>query len=108
MTPAMIGMLIALVALIAMSAFCSATETAYTSFSEMRMRRYAKKRRTARIALQLSERYNRVLTTLLIGNNIVNVTTSTVATLLFVGLFGEDLGAVLSTVIVTIVVLIFG
>lgn len=108
MTPAMIGMLIALVVLIAMSAFCSATETAYTSFSEMRMRRYAKKRRTARIALQLSERYNRVLTTLLIGNNIVNVTTSTVATLLFVGLFGEDLGAVLSTVIVTIVVLIFG
>ena len=108
MTPAMVGMLIALVILVAFSAFFSATETAYTSFSEIRMRRFAKKKHTARIALSLSESYNRVLTTLLIGNNIVNVTASTVATLLFVGLWGEDLGAVLSTVIVTVVVLIFG
>ena len=108
MSPETIAMLIALVILVALSGFFSATETAYTGFSEMRMRRFAKKRRTARIALKLSENFNRVLTTLLIGNNIVNITASTIATLLFVGWYGEDLGAVLSTVIVTVVVLIFG
>ena len=108
MTSEMVGMIIALVILVAFSAFFSATETAYTGFSEMRMRRFAKTKRTARIALKLSKNYNRILTTLLIGNNIVNITASTVATLLFVGIWGEDLGAVLSTVIVTVVVLIFG
>lgn len=108
MTSEMVVMIIALVILVAFSAFFSATETAYTGFSEMRMRRFAKTKRTARIALKLSKNYNRILTTLLIGNNIVNITASTVATLLFVGIWGEDLGAVLSTVIVTVVVLIFG
>lgn len=99
---------IALVILCIFSAFFSATETAYTSFSAVRMRRFAQKKCTARIALKLSEDYNRVLTTLLIGNNIVNITASTIGTILFVGLLGEGLGATVSTIVITVVVLIFG
>ena len=47
------------------------------------------------------------LTTILIGNNIVNIMVASIGTLLFVGLYG-DIGATISTVVVTIVVLIFG
>ena len=103
-----IGLLIALVVLLVFSAFFSATETAYTSFSAVRMRRYAQKKRTARLALRLSGNYNRILTTLLIGNNIVNLTASTLGTLLFVSLLGESVGAVVSTAVITVAVLIFG
>ena len=93
------GLVIALVVLVIFSGFFSATETAYTSFSSVRMRRFAQKKRSARLALRLSEDYNRVLTTLLIGNNIVNLTASTIGTLLFVSLLGEGLGATVSTVL---------
>ncbi len=102
------GLIIALAVLVVFSGFFSATETAYTSFSSVRMRRFAQKKHTARIALKLGEDYNRILTTLLIGNNIVNITASTLGTLLFVSLLGESLGATVSTIVITVVVLIFG
>lgn len=98
----------ALVVLVIFSAFFSATETAYTSFSTVRMRRYAQKKRTARLALKLSEDYNKILTTLLIGNNIVNIAASTIGTLIFISLLGEEVGPTVSTVVLTVVVLIFG
>ena len=103
-----IALLVALVVLVTLSAFFSATETAYTSFSAVRMRRYAKDKKTARIALRLSENYNKILTTLLIGNNIVNITASTIGTVLFIALLGEGLGPTISTIVITVVVLIFG
>ncbi len=99
---------IVLILLIFLSGFFSATETAYTSFSTVRMRRYAAKKRTARLALKLSENYNNVLTTLLIGNNIVNIAAASLATVLFTGFLGEDLGPTISTVVLTVAVLIFG
>ena len=101
-------LLVTLVILVCCSAFFSATETAYTSFSSVRMRRYAAKKRTARMALRLSEDYNKILTTLLIGNNIVNITASTIGTVLFVAALGEGLGSTISTIVITVVVLIFG
>ena len=101
-------LLVTLVILICLSAFFSATETAYTSFSPVRMRRFARTRRTARVALRLSEDYNKILTTLLIGNNIVNITSSTIGTVLFVAALGEGLGSTISTIVITVVVLIFG
>ena len=104
----MIALLVALVVLVTLSAFFSATETAYTGFSAVRMRRFSKAKRTARVALKLSEDYNKILTTLLIGNNIVNITASTIGTVLFVALLGEGLGPTISTVVITVVVLIFG
>ena len=103
-----IGLLIALVVLVVLSGFFSATETAYTSFSTVRMRRIAPKKRTARMALKLSEDYNKVLTTLLIGNNIVNIAAATIATLIFTKLIGEALGPTISTLVLTVAILIFG
>ena len=103
-----IGLLVALIILIFLSGCFSATETAYTGFSTVRMRRYAQKRPTARLALSMSEDYNKVLTTLLIGNNIVNIAAATIATVLFTKLIGGDLGPTVSTVALTVVVLIFG
>ncbi len=90
-----IGLLIALIVLIVLSGFFSASETAFTSFSTVRMRRYATKKRSARLVLKLSEDYNKVLTTLLIGNNIVNIAAASIST-------------VISTFALTVVVLIFG
>jgi CBS domain containing-hemolysin-like protein len=107
MDGAHIGILIALIICIVLSGFFSATETAYTSFSTVRMRGYAQKKRSARVALKLSEDYNKVLTTLLIGNNIVNIAAATLSTVLFTAFFGGELGPTLSTVILTVVIVIF-
>ncbi|MBR7186144.1 MAG: HlyC/CorC family transporter [Clostridia bacterium] len=103
-----IGLLVALLVLVVLSGCFSATETAYTSFSTVRMRRYAVKRKSAKLALELSEDYNKVLTTLLIGNNIVNIAGATIATLLFTNLIGRELGPTVSTIALTVVILIFG
>ncbi len=103
-----ICLLIALVVLVILSGIFSATETAYTSFSTVRMRRISAKKRTARVALSLSSDYNKVLTTLLIGNNIVNIAAASIATVIFTNLLGASLGPTISTVVLTVVILIFG
>ena len=101
-------LIVTLVVLVFLSGCFSATETAYTSFSTVRMRRYALKKRSARQVLKLSEDYNRVLTTLLIGNNIVNIAAATISTLVFSRLINEDIGPTISTIVLTAAVLIFG
>lgn len=103
----MIGLIVALVVLVAMSGFFSATETAYTSFSTVRMRRMAQKKRTARLALKLSEDFNKVLTTLLIGNNIVNIAAASISTVIFTRALGGS-GPTVSTIVLTAAILIFG
>ena len=104
-----IGLLIALLVLIVLSSFFSATETAYTSFSTVRMRRMAQKKRSARVVLRLGEDYNKVLTTLLIGNNIVNIAAATISTILFGRWIADpELAPTLSTIVLTVVILIFG
>ena len=102
-----IALIIVLGILLAFSAFFSATETAYTSFSQARMKRLAQKKKSAKRVLKLSKNYNKVLSTLLIGNNIVNIAAASLATLVFTFYFG-DLGVTLSTIIMTIAVLVFG
>ena len=101
--------IIAIVLLILLSAFFSATETAYTSVNKPRLKTRAGdgNKRAAKV-LALTEVYDRVLFTLLIGNNIVNITASTLATLLFVELLGSGVGPTISTVVLTLVVLVFG
>jgi len=103
-----IALWIVLVVCIILSGLFSATETAYTSYSEVRMRRFAQKKRSARLALKLGEDFNQVLTTLLIGNNIVNIAAASIATVLFTKLIGEEIGPTVSTIVLTVVVLIFG
>lgn len=102
-----VGLLIALIVLVILSGFFSATETAYTSFSTVRMRGLAQKKRTAKVALKLSENYNSVLTTLLIGNNIVNIAAATISTVIFTTLLGGELGPTVSTIGLTVIILIF-
>ncbi len=94
--------------LVVLSAFFSAAETAFSSMNRTRMQLLADHGgRRARLALSLGEQYDRLLTTILVGNNIVNISLTAVATVFFVGLVGSG-GATLSTVVVTVVVLIFG
>ena len=108
MDSASIGMIVALVILVAFSAYFSATETAFTSLNRIRMKTKADNgNRAAARALAISEEYDKLLTTILIGNNIVNIAMASVCTLLFVHLLA-DAGATVSTVVSTVVVLIFG
>ena len=95
----------ALAILLLFSAFFSSTETAYTSFSVIRMKNLAKTKKTARLALKLRESYDRFISTILIGNNIVNIAGTSLATLIAIEQ-GFDTG--LMTIIVTIAVLICG
>ncbi len=90
------------------SAYFSATETAFTSLNRIRMKNMAGEgSQRAKKVLELEEKYDNLLSTILIGNNLVNIACSSVATVLFVQLTAEY-GATLSTIVTTIVVLIFG
>ena len=104
------GYLIALIVLILLSAFFSATETAFTSANKARLKMLAEDgKKSAKKALQLTENYDRLLFTILIGNNIVNIVMTTVAGLLFATLIAKaSLAATISTIVTTVAVLIFG
>lgn len=108
MDSSLIGMIVAIVILVMCSAYFSATETAFTSLNTIRMKTWAENgdKRAAR-ALAVGEDYDKLLSSILIGNNIVNITATTISTLLFTKIF-VTYGATISTVVITIVVLIFG
>lgn len=98
-----------IVVCIIMSAYFSATETAFSSLNRIRVKNMAEKgNKKAELVMRLSENYDSLLSTILIGNNIVNITSASVATVLFVKLLGEEAGPSISTIVTTIVVLIFG
>lgn len=103
--PSLLGMVICII----LSGYFSATETAFSSLNKTRIKYMAEKgSKRAKRTLQLAENYDKLIATILIGNNIVNISTASIGTLLFVDLMGQELGATVSTVVVTIVVLIFG
>lgn len=94
--------------LLLLSAFFSATETAFSAFNGIRMKNYASKgSRRAAAVLRLVEHYDRLLSTLLIGNNIVNIAMASIAAVLFTRHFGA-VGAAASAAVITVLVLIFG
>ncbi len=94
--------------LILMSAFFSATETAFTSVNKTRLKAMAEKGdKRAGLTLKLSEKYDSLISTILIGNNIVNIGVSSVATVYFITL-NPFYGALIATVVITLLVLIFG
>ena len=95
-------------ALLALSAYFSATETAFNSMNRTRVRAMAEKGdKDAELALKLSENYDRLLSTILVGNNIVNIALAAIGTMIFVNIYGAS-GAAISTGVVTVLVLIFG
>ena len=104
----MTGQIIAIVVLILFSSYFSATETAFTSVNKIKLKTMAADgdAKAAKV-LELTEKYDKLLTTILIGNNVVNIAMTAIATVLFVGIMAEK-GAAVSTVVITIVVLIFG
>ena len=103
-----ISSILIIVLLLLCSAYFSATETAFSSLNKTRLRALAEKgSQRAAQALRLSEDYDRLLSTILVGNNVVNLAASSISTLLFLGLL-PDIGATVSTIVITVVVLIFG
>ena len=91
-----------------LSSFFSATETAFSAMNTTKLKTLAEKgNKNAALVCKLDEQYSRLISTILIGNNIVNIAMASVGTVLFTLKFG-DMGATLSTIVVTIVVLIFG
>lgn len=100
--------IIAIVILIALSAYFSATETAFSTMNRVRLKSLIKSgNKKAGLALRLADNYDKLLSTILVGNNIVNIATASISTLLFVNLYGPY-GATISTIVITVVVLIFG
>ena len=99
-----------LVILLIFSAFFSSCETAISSVNIMRLKTFVEeKRRGAKKALWIAEHYDRTLTTLLVGNNFVNIAASTISVAIFaILIINPTLSNVVSTVVMTIIVLIFG
>ena len=100
---------VTLVILVAFSAFFSASETAFSSLNQIRLKSRADDGdRTAARVLAMSEQYDKLLSTILIGNNIVNIAAASIGTIIFTKMLGAERGATVSTMVLTIVVLIFG
>ena len=100
-----------LILLVAMSAFFSGTETAFTSFNKNRMKTLAQDgNKRAKSVLDIDERYEKFLSTMLVGNNIVNISATTVSGLMFANLLNgrEELAPTVSTIVMTVVVLLLG
>lgn len=99
-----------IVILILFSGFFSGTETAFSCANKIKLKSFAAlgKRNAKVVAEFADEKYDKLVTAILVGNNIVNLTASALATILFVHLLGENVGATVSTAVLTVVVLLFG
>ena len=104
--PPIIIMVICLI----MSAYFSATETAFSTISKTRLKTLAEKgNKRAALAVKLSDKYDKLLSTILIGNNIVNILLASLGTIVFIGLLkDEEIGSTVSTAVITVVVLLVG
>ena len=104
----LVSIIIILVCIV-MSGYFSATETAFTSLDLIQIKALsAKGNKKAKRVLKISKDFDGMLSTILIGNNIVNILAASLATLLFVGWIDDKTGPTVSTIVMTIVVLIFG
>ncbi len=107
------GKLIAIIICVIFSAYFSATETALSTFNKIRVKNLAEKgNKKAALVIKLADNYDTLLTTILIGNNIVNILAASLSTLLFAdilaGKISADMSATVSTVVLTLTILIFG
>ena len=112
MPPEAIQIIIMAVCLL-MSAYFSATETAFSTLSKTKLKTIIEKgNKRASLALRLSEDYDKLISTILIGNNLVNILLSSIATVFVINLLVNttyaDLASTISTAAATVVVLIFG
>ncbi len=103
-------MLVIIVFCVIMSAYFSATETAFSTFNRIRMKNMAEKgKKRAELVLKLSDNYDTLISTILIGNNIVNILASSLSTVVFaIWIIDAGTSTTVSTVVMTLVVLTFG
>ncbi len=117
--PRSIGLLVAIIICVIMSAYFSATETAFSTFNRIRLKTMAEDgNRKAKKILKLSDNYDTLISTILIGNNIVNILATSLSTIFFIDLFvyllegknidGTSIGTTVSTAVLTITILVFG
>ena len=102
--------ILTIIALVLISAFFSAAETAYSSITRVRFKAMAESKHKRQVwAAALGENFEKLITTILIGNNIVNIGAATLATLFFTRIMEDaTLAGTISTVTITIVVLFIG
>lgn len=101
--------IIILLVCVLLSALFSGSEIAYAKVNKIRLKRAAeKKEKGAKLAYFIAEHYSETITTILIGNNLVNILASSVATVLFVAVLGPDKGELFATLLMTLIILIFG
>lgn len=102
-------LILILIVLVFLSAYFSATETAFSSLNRIRLKNMAAGgNKRAKLAYALSENYDELLSTILVGNNLVNIASTAIATVLFTRALGDSAGPTVSTIVMTVVVLIFG
>lgn len=107
-SPNSLVQIIILVVLLMGSAFFSASETALMSLSKIRIRYMQDEGvKGAKLVSSLIESPNKLLSSILVGNNVVNIAATSISTSLFIGLMGEK-GVALATAVMTVLVLIFG
>ena len=104
--------IIVLLILVVLSAFFSGTETAFTSFNKNRMKTLAQDgNKRAKAVLDIDDRYEKFLSTMLVGNNIVNISATTVSGIFFAEVLKNgfaEFAPTVSTIVMTVVVLLFG
>ena len=108
----LISIFAALLILLSLSVFFAICETGFSSANKIKLKNMAEKSKgraasQARLALKLLDTYDRILSTILVGNTIVNITATSLAAMFFIDIFGETNGVTISTVVMTVVILIF-
>ena len=103
------SLLIAIIILVLLSSFFSSTETAYTSLNVIKVKSLAQKNKNYQRVLSLYDKYDKLISTILVGNNIVNISASSLSILFFQKVLTEGANySLVSTVVMTVAVLIFG
>lgn len=98
-----------LLVLLGLSAYFSASETAFSTVNKIRLKNYADNgSKKAKVALDIAENYDKTISTILVGNNVVNIASSSIATMLATAMLGATSGPVIATAVTTVLVLIFG
>lgn len=109
MTDIPLNTILLLFVLIFLSAFFSASETAFSSVNKIRLKNYAdENRRGSKNAYYIVENFDKALSTILVGNNIVNIAAASISAKVATDLFGGSTGLLISTIVMTILILIFG
>lgn len=103
-------LVVALICLVLLSGYFSATETAFSTVNKIRLKNWATNgNKKAKLVLRILDDYDKFITNVLIGNNIVNILATTIATILFAKIWADpSVSATMTTVIMTLVVLTFG